>query len=144
MNRLRLILKEWRNRFLITGLVYLWGGLSSADFGVQIAATLGAKKIILVGCSATMGDAQARGLSEFYIRDGLKMNPEYQIGQHPHQIRMRQSTARFTEIFKRYGIEVVKHRFDKEKEKYVFMEIKSEREDLWNTGYARWVPGAKV
>lgn len=114
------------------------GGLSSADFGVQIAAILGARRIIVVGCSATMGDAQKRGLSEFYSGENrLEDIPEYQIGQHPHQIRMRQSTARFAEIFGRRGVEVIKHRFDKEKGEYVFVEIESERENLWDAGWGR-------
>jgi len=83
-----------------------------------------------------MGDAQKRGLSEFYFGEGLlKDDPKYKIGQHPHQIRMRQSTARFAEIFGRRGVEVIRHRFNVERGEYEFVEIKSEREDLWDTSW---------
>lgn len=112
-------------------------GMTSACVGVQIAAVLGAKRIILVGCFMNPGDAQKRGMSEFYTNDRVGPSIEWRIGQHPHQIRGRQSIARFAEIFKGYGVEVVRHRFDEEKGKYEFVEVKSEREDLWDIAYGR-------
>jgi len=115
------------------------GGMTSAVYGIQSAAVLGAKKIIMVGCSTLskkyQAYAQKRGMSELYPLSLVEIPIERQTGQDEDSIYMRQSVVRFAEIFKRYGVEVIKHRFDEEKEEFVFVEVKSEREDLWDVRF---------
>ena len=74
-------------------------------------------------------------MSEFYSDDREGPSAEWRAGQHPHQIKMRQSVARLAEVFKGYDVEVIKHRYDPEKEEFVFVEVKSEQEDLWDIAY---------
>lgn len=111
------------------------GGLGSSDYAVQAAAVLGAKRIIMVGCSMTtkkyQSEAQRRGMSELYPLTPEGFSVETQTGQGKAGVQTRQSTARFAEIFKRYGVEIIRHRFDEGEEKFEFVEIKSEGEDLW-------------
>lgn len=111
------------------------GGVSSRDYATQVAAVLGARRIILVGCSGVtkkyQSHAQKRGMSEFYHLNPVEYSVEEQTGRSVYAVGMNQSTVRFAEIFKKYDVEVIKHRFDEEKEEFEFMEIKSERENLW-------------
>ncbi len=111
------------------------GGLGGSDYAVQAAAVLGAKKIVMVGCSMTCKkyqyDAQKRGMSEFCPLHPEGFSIEMQTGQTKVAVQTRQSTARFAEVFKKHGVEIIRHRFDEEKEEFIFGEIKSEKENLW-------------
>lgn len=114
------------------GTYELVGGMGSVDYAIQAAAVLGAKRIILVGCSMTtkknQDHAQRRGMSKFYPN-----KPEGVSAALPSNLvaRVRLSAARFAETFGRHGVEVVRHRFDEEEGRFVFEEIRSERENLW-------------
>jgi len=100
---------------------------SSLNYTIQIVALLGAKKIILVGCSAKGSSlywhAQRRGMSEWY-KETPGSFPSWRSGR--PQTKTKQETMAFVRLFKKHNIEVVKHRFDEEKGKFVFEEIKNE------------------
>ncbi len=118
------------------GIFELVGGFGVVDHAMQIAMLLGAKRIILIGCSNKGGKifyyAQKRGMSEFYRdEEWQKKEPErheqYRTGTVTNIVDKRREMATFIRLFKKHGIEVVKHRFDEKKERFVFEEMEE-----WN------------
>lgn len=115
------------------GTFELIGGKGIINYAIQIAALFGAKKIILVGCSDKGGKvyyhAQKRGMSEFYRdEEWSKREPghyeKYRTGRWSAQIMRKQETMMLVKLFKKYNIEVMRHRFDEEKNEFVFKEYK--------------------
>ncbi len=104
---------------------------TSAHFGVEVAAILGAKKIVLVGCSHKSTKyffhAHECGMWIFFLekRPGDKQiyPASYINGRIPELAVMRRDTIRFKRAFARHGVEVVRHRFDEGRGKFVFEEI---------------------
>lgn len=104
---------------------------TSAHFGIEAAAVMGAKKIVLVGCSHKSTKyffhAQTRGMWIFFWerRPGNKQTypASYINGKIPEFAAMRKDTIRFKEVFAKYGVEVVRHRFDEGRGKFVFEQI---------------------
>lgn len=102
---------------------------TSIHWAIFAAAVLGAKKIILVGCSHKDYQgriyAHKRGMGEHVSEGQEKMLKHWVYGSQRNGVkRMRRDTIQLAEIFKKYGIEVVRHRFDEEKQEFVFEEIK--------------------
>ena len=104
---------------------------TSAHFGVEAAAILGAKKIILVGCSHKSTKyffhAHKRGMWIFFWENrpkGKQVYPaSYINGRIPELAMMRRDTIRFKRAFAKYGVEIVRHRFDEGRGKFVFEKI---------------------
>ncbi|GAH54252.1 unnamed protein product, partial [marine sediment metagenome] len=104
----------------------LVGGFGVVNHAMQIAFLFGAKKIILVGCSNRGGKvfyhAQKRGLSEFY--KDKEIDPDrlesYRTGRIYNVGNKEREMVMFIGLFKKHGIEIVKHRFDEEKEEFIF------------------------
>lgn len=104
---------------------------SSIHYAMGIAAILGAKKIILVGCSHKstkyLFHAQKRGMWIFHWENrpgGKREYPaSYINGRIPELASMRRDTKRFKRVFAKYGVEIVRHRYDEIKKKFIFEEI---------------------
>lgn len=126
--------KDWRKmvrQIFSFGSVKFVQPSTSTHFGVEAAAMLGAKKIILVGCSHKSTKyffhAQTRGMWIFFWerRPGGKCfyPASYINGRIPELAVMRRDTIRFRRAFAKHGVEIVRHRFDEETEQFVFEEI---------------------
>ena len=104
---------------------------TSIHFAVFIAAVLGAKKIILVGCShkSLKGQAYAhkRGVDDFIsgARGRRKINTYYG-SQGSGITRLRRDTIQLARVFGRRGIEIVRHYFDEDRNEFVFEKIVEE------------------
>ncbi len=107
---------------------------SAAHFGIEVAGIMGAKKIILVGCSHKSTryffHAHKRGLWIFfwenYPNEKRKVYPlSYINGRIPELARMRKDTIRFKRSFAKYGVEIVRHRWDEGRGRFVFEEIEA-------------------
>jgi len=104
---------------------------SSTHYGIEIAAVLGAKKIILVGCSHKTTKyffhAQKRGMWIFSIEEHLDGKDTYPAsftnGTIPQFIAMRKDTIWLKKEFAKHGVEIVRHKFDEKKQEFVFEEI---------------------
>lgn len=103
---------------------------SILNYTIQIVALLGAKKIILVGCSAKGSDlywhAQTRGMAEYY-KETPGSFPSWRSGV--PQETTKQETMMFIRLFKKHNVEFVRHRFDEERDKFIFEDIRSEALD---------------
>jgi len=95
---------------------------TTAHLAIYAAAILGAKKIILVGCSHEISGgavyAQKRGIGAANKPGPIRIRASSQTYG-----RMRRDTKELTRTFKKYDVEVVRHRFDKDKDEFVFEEI---------------------
>ncbi len=104
---------------------------TSTHFGIEAAAIMGAKKIVLVGCSHKSTKyffhAQRRGMWIFNWEehvDGKPFYPESFVnGTIPVFLSMRRDTKRFKRAFAKYGVEIVRHRWDEGRGRFVFEEI---------------------
>ena len=104
---------------------------TSTHFGIESAAIMGAKKIILVGCSHKSTKyffhAHKRGMWIFSWEnrpEGKSIYPDSYInGEIPELSSMIRDTIRFKRAFAKYGVEIVRHRFDEERGEFVFEEI---------------------
>ena len=104
---------------------------TSTHFGVEVAAVLGAKKIVLVSCSHKSTKyffhAHKRGLWIFFWENypgGKETYPaSYINGRIPELASMRKDTIKFKNAFAKHGVEIVRHRFDEETREFVFEEI---------------------
>ncbi|MCW4051201.1 MAG: hypothetical protein NWE89_15870 [Candidatus Bathyarchaeota archaeon] len=100
---------------------------SSVHSAVFAAAVLGAKKIILVGCShrTLKGETYAskRGMSD--LVGGLigRRQDFHYTRKHGGIVRLRRDAVHLVMAFKKYGIEIVRHRYDEDKNEFVFEEI---------------------
>ncbi len=95
---------------------------------VFAAAVLGARKIILVGSShkASKGRAYAhsRGMDEVVSEDiEKKQRKEYYGTQTNAILRLRRDTIQLARAFEKYGIEIMRHRYDEDINEFVFEEI---------------------
>lgn len=97
---------------------------SVLNYTIQIVALFGAKKIILVGCSAKGSDlywhAQKRGMSEWY-KETPGSFPFWRSGL--SQVKTKEETMALMRLLKKHNIEFVRHRFNEDKGKFVFEEI---------------------
>jgi len=86
---------------------------------IPAAAVLGAKKIILVGCShRIMGNVIYAHKGQMGINKKKCNSPMVRrLG------RMRRDLIQLSKTFRGYNVEVIRHRFDQEKNKFVFEEI---------------------
>lgn len=93
---------------------------TSVHYAIFAAVVLGAKKIILVGCSHRTSKgknyAHKRGMGDIVYEKSLSYGPDFR--------KMRRDTIQLAKVFKNYGIEVVRHRFDEGKNEFLFEEIK--------------------
>jgi len=92
------------------------------------AVVLGAKKIILVGCShrTLKGRAYAykRGMGEVVNEAIEKEQRDRYYGSRTSGIgRLRRDTIQLARVFEKYGIEIVRHRYDEDINEFVFEEI---------------------
>lgn len=115
---------------------------TSAHCAIFVAIVLGAKKIVLVGCSHRTSKgrsyAQKRGIGDItwagrFFRYGERYDNElpedklfYGV---PGGIRIRRDTIQFAKIAKKYGIEIIRHRFDENRNEFLFEEIKEEEQN---------------
>jgi len=95
---------------------------------VFAAAVLGARKIILVGCShkASKGRAYAhkRGMGEAVNGAIEKEQRDSYYGAQTSGIgRLRRDTKQLGRAFGKYDIQIVRHRFDEDINEFVFEEI---------------------
>ena len=110
------------------GVFELVGGFGVVNHAMQIAVLFGAKKIILVGCSNKGTEvyyhAQKRGMSEFYKDKEMDLDrlESYRTGRIYNVVNKKREMVVFIGLFKKHGIEIVKHRFDEEKKKFIFKE----------------------
>lgn len=99
------------------------------SFVIGIAAVLGAKRIVLVGCSARttkhLFHAQKRGMWIFCReKPGYEYPPDWQSGEEPKYLRpMREEIQLLAGMFRGYGVKMVKHRYDEGMGEFVFEEI---------------------
>ena len=110
---------------------------TSMHHAVFVAIVLGAKRIILVGCSHKTSKgrsyAQKRDIGDItwagrFFRYGKRRDNEVpentlEYGL-PGATKMRRDTVQFAKIAKRYGIEIIRHRFDENRNEFLFEEIK--------------------
>ena len=104
---------------------------TSTHFGIEAAAIMGAKKIVLVGCSHKSTKyffhAQTRGMWIFFLekRPGDKETypASYINGRIPELATMRRDTIRFKRAFAKHNVEIMRHRYSEIKRKFVFEEI---------------------
>lgn len=101
---------------------------TSAHWAIFAAAVLGAKKIILVGCSHKSQKGQIyahkRGMSDFVSEAVEKAHRIVHYGSQRSGIeRVRRDTIQLARIFKKHGIEIIRHRYDEEKREFIFEEI---------------------
>lgn len=93
---------------------------TSVHIAIFIAVALGAKKIILVGCSHRTSKgknyAHKRGIGDIVWEKSLIYVPAFAW--------MRRDTIQLAKVFRNYGIEVIRHRFDEGKNEFLFEEIK--------------------
>lgn len=93
---------------------------TSVHYAIFAAVVLGAKKIILVGCSHRTSKgknyAHKRGMGDVVCEKRLIYGPTVD--------RLRRDTIQLAKVFKNYGIEVIRHRFDEGKNEFLFEEIK--------------------
>ncbi len=96
---------------------------TTVHFAIYAAAVLGAKKIILVGCSHKISDetvyAQKRGIGAANILGKIRTRANLQTYG-----RMRRDTKELARVFKKYGVEIVRHRYDEGRSEFMFEEIK--------------------
>lgn len=102
---------------------------TSTHNAIFAATVLGAKKIILVGCShkASKGRAYAhkRGMGDFISEADERLHLALDYGSQRAGIeRMRRDTIQLAKVFKKFGIEIVRHRFDEDENDFMFEEIK--------------------
>lgn len=97
---------------------------TSAHLGIFAAAILGARRVVLVGCTHRIQlpeikmYAHRKGL-EKYARGDSRI-----VGRYERLMRgWEQNLVRLTEALKKYDVEVIRHRYDEEKNKFVFEEI---------------------
>jgi len=125
---------DWRRmvrQIFSNGSVKFVQPTTSTHFGVEAAAVLGARKIVLVGCSHKSTKhffhAQRRGMWIFFWENrpgGKQAYPaSYINGRIPELSAMRRDTRRFKRAFAKHGVEIVRHRYDGEKGEFVFEEI---------------------
>lgn len=105
---------------------------TSLDFGIEVAAVLGASRIVLVGCSHRTTKYRSyackRGMWIFLpqnIYRPFEMPRDYQTGEVRGYANMKEDTIRLKVLFEKYGIDIVKHRYDVERRDFVFEEIES-------------------
>lgn len=97
---------------------------SSAHLAIFAAVILGARKIISVGCSHKLQVpivriyAHRRGLERYAQRDSQFFDQCRRMME-----KWEQYLVQLTEILKKYDVEVIRHRYDEEKKKFVFEEI---------------------
>ena len=104
---------------------------TSMHYGVEVAAILGAKKIILVGCSHKSTKyffhAHKRGMWIFFWENYPNKKQIYPAsyinGRIPELASMRRDTIKFKRAFAKHGVEIVRHRFDEGRGEFVFEEI---------------------
>jgi len=114
-----------------SGLVEFVQPNSSVHYGVEVAAILGAERIILVGCSHRSTryfyHARKRGMGAFFVEKrpgGAQEYPtSYTNGKIPELASMERDTRRLKQTFAEHGVEIVRHRYDGEKGEFVFEEI---------------------
>lgn len=98
-----------------------------AHLAIFAAIVLGARKIILVGCAhkilGTQGHATGRGLANHY-----PSAPVLSAG--PRADRMERDLRVLTEVFGRYGIEIVRHLPDENRKGFIFEKIESPEADI--------------
>ena len=95
---------------------------------VFAAAVLGAKKIILVGCSHRISKGRAyahkRGMDNLVSEAIKTAQKDGYYGARTSGIRrLRRDTIQLTRAFKKYGVEIMRHRFDEDINEFVFEKI---------------------
>lgn len=115
-----------------TGLIRFLQPFTIIHYAIEVAAVLGAKRIILVGCSHKYSDYPLHSLSRgmwLFCREehsdakrGLPLANEWLDREFD---MMRKDTIKFKEVFAKHGVEVVRHRFDEARGAFVFEEIKA-------------------
>ena len=113
-----------------TGLIRFVQPRSTIHYAIEVAAVLGAKRIVLVGCSHKYSEYPLHSLSRgmwLFCREehsdakrGLPLVTEWLDAEFDV---MRRDTVRFKEAFAEHGVEVVRHRFDEGRGEFVFEEI---------------------
>lgn len=101
---------------------------TSAHLAIFAAATLGAKKIILVGCSHKLSEgkvyARKRGMGNFISELAERRQKDLHYGTQSSAIaRLRRDTKQLAGVFGKYGVEIVRHRFDEGRNEFIFEKI---------------------
>lgn len=97
---------------------------SSAHLAIFAAVILGARKIILVGCSHKLHmpvvkiHAHRRGLEKYAQGDSRFFDQRRRTMK-----KWEQYLIQLTEALKKYDVEVIRHRYDEKKKKFIFEEI---------------------
>ena len=105
---------------------------TSVTIAIGAAAVLGAKRIVLVGCSAKttkhLFHAQKRGMWLFlHEKPDYEYPADWQSGEEQKWLKpMRTDVDRLAKIFKRYGVELIRHRYDEQEGEFVFEAIKED------------------
>lgn len=117
---------------------------TGTNYAIEAAAVLGAKKIILVGCSGKTTKhqwyAHKRGMwafcqERFSVEWGklVYVVPGGEIDEYPASFQMGDRISRqysdmrwLTEILDKHGVETVRHRYDEDKDDFVFEEMKGD------------------
>lgn len=100
-------------------------------FVIGIAVSLGAKRIILVGCGGKRIQdrwyAQKKGMWIFCPeKSNYKKSRDQQSYEESSTFRpMRRDIYLLMNILREYGVEVLRHRFDENRNKFIFEEIKN-------------------
>lgn len=98
------------------------GVRTGVHLAIPATVVLGARRVILVGCSHRVtGDtvyAKKRGIGVDNKPGPITCRASVQTYG-----RMRRDLAQMARTFKKYNVEIVRHRFDEEKNEFVFEEI---------------------
>ena len=103
---------------------------TTVHYAVFAAVILDARKIVLVGCAHGVGMNRAyaykRGMGSFIGEDVEKKSWNLYYGSQGNEIaKLRRDTIGLARIFGKYGIEIIRHRYDEDKQDFVFEEIKN-------------------